>query len=107
MSRACQPSDGNLAPMSSNCEAGFESTWAPRVITTPVSYSSASTPDYEIPEDAVDMADPRPEVDSMLRSSSNFLEADMMYTMAEPHHSTSIDSDEGTSYSWEPRLWSF
>lgn len=109
-SRARQPPKDTVPSMFSNCETEFESTRLPRVFTR-LSGSSASTADYDFPEDTVDM-DARPEVDSELRSpshaSSNFLsEVDMIYTMAEPHHSTSIDSDDGTSYAWEPRLWSF
>ena len=105
MSRAMLPPEpDNAPPMSPNCEADFD-----RAITR-VSDSSASTPDYDAPDDTM-ATDPRPEVDSEIRSphhaSSNFMEVDMMYTMADPHHPSSIDSDDGTSYAWEPRLWSF
>ncbi|KAG0609486.1 hypothetical protein M758_8G188200 [Ceratodon purpureus] len=109
-SKARQPPEHTAPPLSSNCETEFQSTGLPRAFTR-VSDSSASTPDFDITDDPVDM-DSRPEVDSELGSphhaSTNFLsEVDMMYTMAETHHSTCIDSDDGTSYAWEPRLWSF
>lgn len=104
-SRVHYAPEDNVPPVTSNCE-DFESR-LPGVVTRVIDNSATSTPDYDVPE--ADMEPEKEDLGSPHPASSNFLEVDMMYNMAEavPHHCTSIDSDEGASYAWEPRLWSF
>jgi len=72
-------------------------------------FESAGGPDHSLSD--VEMDPEVEEVDSSCHgSSTHFMEVDMMYSMPEPLHSSSLDSDhEGAynSYAWEPRLWSF